>query len=414
MTGKSYAQTSELQRGSLKQYPPELQAVPRNFHGFKYLPSLAITGLYDSNVFGDTDNETSDLITKIKPQLSMTKDYGNLFLSLNTHVELSRYMEQSSENKADYYGRFSGQYVLNSKWKVPFGITYSQTTRDRGSPTANIERTDKPLTTDYSHYSLGAVRTFNRLSVGLIGTYSAFKLEDGVSETNPVNRIIFSDNDHSTAEGRLEMTYEFLRGSGSSEAPEHFLYANFRAGEQNFERRSWTGNDFDGLRRDRNIYGALAGFQTKYKDIISAKIGAGVIRQDFSESSLEATQNLDFEADISYLIRPKLLLGFTAGRDIRQDNDLLQGLVESSYALSAEYELRHDLYLRTGLGYVVSDFLGDLDREDKDVSASVGLDYILNPRFSLSSEILHLQRDSSSSNRNLDKSVVSLRLKTNF
>lgn len=405
--GGAYAQTTEIKKPALVETPAEYQPKGLMFRGFHYMPSLTVTSQYDDNIYAASRNEQSDIVTTIRPNLTVSKDYKGLFLNLQAGGDFKRYGEYDSENKDGYNFALKGNFEANSRMKFPFSLSHSTRARDRFDPLGTSLTTSEPLRVKNDEASFGVVRRFNRLSLGLIGRYGLTDLEDGMSGVTPV---IFSDNNRSEAEGRIELTYEFLRGESSSEAPEHYLYAILKRGHQDFEKRSFDGVDFTGLKRDRDTMGALVGFQTNYKDRLLANIGGGYMEQNFEEASLGSTGTYDLKADIDYLLTPKWMLGFEAGREIAQDNDVLRGIVQSQYALTSQYELLHNIYLDSALGYGTDDFT-DTAREDENVSGKVGLSYVLSPRLKGTLEGFRLERESSEAGRDMGRSVVMIGIK---
>lgn len=404
----AWAQTTEVKKPALKEIPAEYQPNGLMFRGFRYMPSLMVASQYDSNIYATDRNERSDIVTSIRPNLSVSKDYKGLFLDFKAGGDFKRYAEYDSENKNGYNFALDGNFEANSRMKFPFSISHTTRARDRADPLGTGLTTSEPLRVRHDEASFGVVRRFNRLSLGLIGRYGLNDLEDGADIAG--TPVIFSDNNRSEAEGRIELTYEFLRGENSSEAPEHYLYAVLRRGHQDFEKRSFDGTDFAGLKRDRGTMGGLVGFQTNYKDKLLANIGAGYMQQDFEEASLGTTGTYDLKADIDYLLTPKWMLGFKAGREIAQDNDVLRGIVRSQYALTSQYELLHNMYFDSALGYGTDDFT-DTAREDENVSGKLGLSYVFSPRLKGTLEGFRMERESSEAGRDMDRSVVMIGIK---
>lgn len=119
----------------------------------------------------------------------------------------------------------------------------------------------------------------------------------------------------------------------------------------------------------------LIGFETDYKGIIFANIGGGIIRQQFEDPSLEAVQNFDFDANIEWNATQKMTLGFTGGRTINQDNGFVQGVLQTDYKATLDYEILHNIYWNSSLGLSLYDFQEN-DRKDTVWSGGGGLRYL--------------------------------------
>ena len=388
--------------------PQDLQSKPLSYKGFKYLPQLTLTGKYDSNIFISSQDEIGDYSLATTPEITIAKEYGRFASSLNLKTNIERFASESSENKNTYSAEFESDFYANSRWTIPFNAAYYDSVLDRSSPIGNLSTSEKPLEFSSWNANTGIIRKFNRLSLSLIGSYSEITYKDGISVQNGTP-VVLSDNDRSTMGLNLGLVYELPREGSSDGVPEHYLFANVIGGRQDFKRLSYSNGAFSGVDKSRDTLSVLVGFKTGYKGILNAQLGAGILNQYFEDPTLDETSTYDLLANIDFALTKKATLNFLAGRDISQDNDIVQGIVLTDYNLGLDYEIKHNLYSSLSLGYTTSEF-DTIDREDEDYSAGLELYYVLNPKFSAKASASHVFRDSTQDLRDYKRNIFMLSL----
>ena len=386
--------------------PEELRAQGLVYKGFVYNPSVVVETRYDSNILSQNDDERSDYIVSIRPKLQVGKDYDGHRFSLEASGNISRFAKRPEENSEEFSLSGGALINANSKWSFPLEIERSRTKRARNAPTPNA-LTRKPLNIDKFKGSIGVTRNFNRLSLTLQGEYQDVEFQDGV--LNGGNDVaVFSDDNREVYGGELNLKYEIPRGRNSADI-EHSLFTTLAYSHQDNDTNSFVSGSFSGPSGDRDIAGLIAGFQTSYKGLLFARLGAGFIHQDFKESSLESTFDIDFLADIEYQIRPKISLYLQAEREIDQDNGFVSGVENSRFLLGTNYEIHHDLYLKAETEYKNFDFK-NANREDDDFTGRIGLRYLNSRNIKSELDVSYTQRDSTVPVNEFDRFIFLLRL----
>lgn len=405
ISSAAFAQTPPIEMGA--RVPADLQSPGFVYKGFVYAPSLTLNTVYDDNIYASGSAEQDDFVFTLVPKLSLRKEYDRLTINAQTRAEIDRYAENADEDKQSYFGAVNGEFSANSRWQFPFSFDYSNSFRDRSGSVGTLLTTDKPTGIDQFSGEAGVVHRFNRLSLGLIGEYSNITLEDGISDDGTATPVIYSDKDRDSLGGRIEARYDLLRGDTSGDSPEHALFATLGASKQYYDRLTYTGGSFSGLTNDQTITSGLAGFETTYKGLLTARLGVGFLHRLFEAPSLEETTDVDYEADVKYLVTPKMNLGFKVGREVDQDNDIQQGLLKTTYAFVPEYEIYHDLYLNGQLRYTTNEFVNET-REDDDILMGLGLKYYINKNLESEIGIRHTTRDSTLDTADTERTIFLL------
>lgn len=374
--------------------------------GFILVPKLTLHTIYDSNVLATNNNEKSDVSMLLTPSLNVQKKYGNHVFVFGGETEIERYISQSGENSEAYKGYLRGILEGNSRWQFPFSAIYTQKPRSRSTPVTTLTPTER-LNINTFHVDAGVTRRFNRLSLTLLGEYTDITYEDGVSLDSGAP-VIFSDDDRTRTGAKLKLRYDFPRDSAGNQA-EHILYANIGYGQSEYKRRQFFGQGFTGPDADNTDMGILVGFETDYKGLVFANIGAGFIRKIYDDPLLNNINTYDLTADIAYNLTPKLTLNAMAERSIDQDNGLAQGVITTDYQIGADYELLHNLYLGGNIGYTSYDFQ-DISREDESMKSAVHLKYLHSRHFESGLEMRYEDRTSNIQDNEFDRLELLFRL----
>lgn len=316
-------------------------------------------------------------------------------------AEDKRYYDLTDENNTTYDATAALNLQATKSLKIPFRIRHQKDTLSRSMP-GTSRFTQTPLYSFRSNASTGIDYRFNRLALKLLGNYERRSFDDGTSNVNG-EHILLSDNDRTSTGVSLLATYNIPRSG--EDAPEHTLFAGLTIGKQKFDAASdSSGTDTSSIRSNKNV-SFLAGLKTRYKDILTGDIGIGYITYDYDSPLAESVDSFDLEADISYLITPKLTLNFAAEREINQDSNFVQGFIKTLYTLGAEYEFLHNLYGSLNASYENADFINNT-REDNTYGTEAALRYIHSARLESRASILLETRDSNITGSDYDQMIM--------
>lgn len=378
--------------------PEALRAERLHFKGFSYQSALSLETVYNSNILADESGEKSDYITAIKPLLTVEKVYDGHLFYLDADANIERYATRSEEDKEEFRISGGGEFDLNSRWSFPFRVYLIRDKRSRDTPT-DAQRTTSPLAIKKAGLSAGVNRKFNRLTIGLLGRYRDVSYEDSAAEQTGAP-IVFSDQDRQEFGATLSAGYELKN--------DHTLFADLSYRRLNFDRLEFDGTSFSGSSGDRDEVTFLTGFQTEYKDFLYARLGVGVLHQNFDDN-FDSTTNFNFKADVAYNFFPKYTFNLNAERLISQDNGFTNGVTETLYEAGLDYEIRHNMLVETLLQYQTFEF-ETTGREEKDTSGGINIRYIHSPYLQTVLGITHEQRNSNQIDSDFDRTIYLLRL----
>ena len=390
-----------------RRLPSDLRVTGMEYKGFVYKPSIEVEAGFNTNILTEKDNKKSDYIISMRPQLEIEKKYDAHIFSLKARGDIRRYMTRTDENREDFYIGGGALIEANSRWSFPFSIERLREQRPRSSPTPT-GLTRKPLSVDRFKTKAGATRSFNRFSLSFEAEYEDVDFQNGpLEDSNDI--AVFKDNNREAVNGRLILSYNVPRGTEEDEV-EHKLFAEMVYGFQDYDNRAFSDGIYSGPSGDRDIAGLITGFETKYKGLLFARLGAGFIHQNFDDAALDSTLDFDFLADIEYLIAPKLSLFLVGERNIDQDNGFISGITRSRFQTGANAELLHNFYLTAEAEYEHFDFK-NVDRKDEDYTGRLRLRYLNSRNITSEFDVGYTQRESSITSNEFDQLIFLLRLR---
>lgn len=378
------------------------------YRGFILSPRLSVQERYDSNVLASESNESDDFITTISPALHIKKQYGAHEVYMGGHADFDLYKEETDENATRFSTYLRGILAGSRSWSFPFAFQYKQLPRNRQTPQTRSSANERKNIESFEG-EVGVTRNFNRLSLTLLGTYDRVRNEDGVA-FDTLDPVIFSDKDRDRFGGDLKARYEIPRDLFGLNT-EHVLFADLSYGRGRYKNRDFQipTQSFSGPYGHHDEYALMTGFETRYKGLIFAKLGAGYKRQNYDDSALKDVNVTTLSADIDYNITPKLRINLNAERDVEPDTGLTQGILTTVLSGGFDYELQHNLYLGFNTEYTNYDFQA-LTREDEDLTSSVYLKYFSNPKFHSGIEFRHQNRTSTFSDNEFERYEALIRL----
>lgn len=385
--------------------PESLQHKIYNYRGFSYFADLQLEGEYNTNILAESRDESSDFITRAKPLIIVRKAYDGHVAIFGSGANIERHMDLKNEDKEDFYLFTRGRLVPSNSLQIPFNIRLDRADRKRESPRRQ-SLSEEPISVRRFLAETGFIKRFNRLSVGMLGTYRDTSFEDQVSAVNG-QPVINSDLDRKSYRGTLTFKYEIP--SEKEALAEYTFYTDLYAQHQDFARGEFRNGSFSGDNATNDGYGFLSGFKTNYKGFLFADLGLGYLSLRYNDEDLEDISILDLHADVKYNVTPKATLNFRASRDVSQDNGFIQGVTETAYKAGLDYELQHNMYLGGDLEHVAYVF-EEVDRLDEDDwIGRLNFRYLHSAHFESNIELMHMERNSDDEEFAFDRSVILLR-----
>ncbi len=151
--------------------------------GFTVRPEVAVSGIYDSNIFATPTDEVEDSIMLFAPTLAADSGWARHKLEFDLGGAFARYSSNDDEDYDDYWASTDGRYDLSDNTNLFGGLGYSHEHEDRGSP-EDEQAGDEPTVYDSSRAHAGISHDWGKLGVRLGGTYEDLKFDDAGTLNN--------------------------------------------------------------------------------------------------------------------------------------------------------------------------------------------------------------------------------------
>ena len=366
------------------------------------MPQLSFQTLYNDNLYATSENETSDIAEHVIPAITVKTLQDRHFFGLQANAEIIRQLEQTSENRENYYVNAGGYFEARHDLLLPYSLTYTVDHQSRADNLSQVFTRD-PLEISELVAEAGVAYRPNRIGLSATGRHIRKRYDDGVSLRDPSVRVVKSDADFNTNELELEASYEF--------PVNHTAFIRGTAGKTEFEDSIYDdgSNTYTGTFRDSVNGRILAGIITNYKGILLSDIGVGYAATNYDDESIDDVGSFAVDADIEWNITKLTTLGLNVTRSIVQDNEIVQGIVQTAGTFTVDHELQRNLLLNGYITYLNRDF-ENITREDDLYRLGLGVLYRPSPYFNIKGEYIHTNQDSTFDGSEFDQNIFMVRL----
>ena len=366
------------------------------------LPQLSFQTLYNDNLYATSENETSDIAEHVIPAITVKTLQDRHFFGLQANAEIIRQLEETSENRENYYLNAGGYFEARHDLLLPYSLTYTVDHQSRADNLSQVFTRD-PLEISELVAEAGVAYRPNRIGLSATGRHIRKRYDDGVSLRDPSVRVVKSDADFNTNELELEASYEF--------PVNHTAFIRGTAGKTEFEDSIYDdgSNTYTGTFRDSVNGRILAGIITNYKGILLSDIGVGYAATNYDDESIDDVGSFAVDADIEWNITKLTTLGLNVTRSIVQDNEIVQGIVQTAGTFTVDHELQRNLLLNGYITYLNRDF-ENITREDDLYRLGLGVLYRPSPYFNIKGEYIHTNQDSTFDGSEFNQNIFMVRL----
>lgn len=347
------------------------------YASFLLYPEIVLTHGYDSNIYAERKNETSDLVTTISPVLVAKSKWDRHTLNFGMGADADIYMHHSAENVTDYWLGAGGQFDFSENSYVFGNLFHSHNHEDRGSADA------VPGLTPTQYNSTEANVGFARKD-GAISTSARLDSEK-LDFSTPAGAVSPYNNDDRS---RRQDSVVARVGYAVSPALEPFIQAEADA------RRYDKTLDDNGFQRSSDGYRVALGMEFRPSPNLQGEAYIGQMHQKFDDSRFADVNQPYFGADLSW----KPLAGTTATAFLERtlEETTVSGAsssVDTTLGAKVEKVLSQNMLVNGRMAYTRSDFKG-VGRNDEILDAGAGLKYYVTPTVFLGADYRFVNRDS--------------------
>jgi hypothetical protein len=364
--------------------PRQIQAGPATIDA-----SLSVDADYNSNIFATPTDEEGDVIVQFRPHVSAEAPWRNTVLNAVAYADLRRFTDNTQENVNTFGANLTASLNPSRAQSASAKVSYDRTFERRDDPDANSAATDPLTTID----NLGAEVRYNYRP-------GRFGVSTGVGVTN-ANYRRDEDDDRDLTTYRVS-----ARGLVGVSSNVDVFVEGYTA-----IRDARLAVDRNGINRDSTTYGAFAGVALDLTEKLDGEIGAGVFRAALKDPTLEDFTGLGVSGNLRWSPRPRTGVTLSVFRgDVATIRNGASGRIDFRARAEVIQEIRHNVRARAGVGYRNGRFRTVNPQIEKDVSARIGGEYLLNRHVVLNAEYEFRNRNSTLATDDFNAHIVGVSL----
>jgi hypothetical protein len=399
------ATQEDLKRGEtvLERPRPELEPLGIRAGSFLIYPRIEAASVYDDNVFATENDTESDVLFQVRPDVTVQSDFNNHSLRFRTGAEIGRFVENSSENYADYFVTADGRVDILRDTNVTLQVAHRKDHEGRSDPDSSTENNPEEVNgraEPVEYTQTGAVaafnQRFNRVSARVSFGADYYSFQD----------VALRAGGTSDQSGRDRWEYDTIVQLGYDIQP----------GYQAFIRGTYNIVEYDRstANRDSDGYEIVGGARFDLTNLITGEVFAGYLQRDYDLQQFSDFSGVAYGLDLAWSVTQLTTVRGLVSRTVEETTLLNASSRDRTlYSLGVDHELLRSVILSGRAQYRQDDFQG-ANRNDDYYTASIGATYALNRNFYLEGTYTYETRDSNVAGEDYDSNLVLLSVGAHF
>ncbi len=314
---------------------PAYDAVGIRLGSIRVLPTLGLTGSWDSNVLARSEDAVSDFSATLVPAVRAEWNTPRRQLSLDGEIRLRRYAELHRQNDEQYRAQAAARFEISGNTSISANLGWADVTATRGTFENGFQIGD-PLRMRELNGNLSVRQRFNRLTLVANAAASRFRYGDVRLDDGTLIDQSFR-NGHQIG-GSVLARYEV--------GPRLSLVSRVTANKFDYSDPSPLTN------RDATAYSVTGGISYELTQLLEAEVDAGIQKHNFRNPAFGDISGLALNARLRWYPTPLLSVRFDVSqRTTTSSFNATSAVVVTSGRLSADYELRRNLLLSADVNY---------------------------------------------------------------
>jgi hypothetical protein len=359
---------------------------------FKVIPSLALKGEYNDNVFFDEKNERSDYIATVAPGLDIINRTERLDFSLGGHLRIIRYRDQDDLDAEDYDGSGRLSYSLSPILRVHAGALYDKSTQpDRDVVETGLVQNRRTRRRQRYNGGLDYSMT-EKAAVALNYTYQ----DDDWNSPDP------DDEDWTLNSGDLLFTYDLSGTIPNTVGRLNATYANA---------------DYETTETD--YYAGTLGFVHQFSEIYSVQLDAGARYTDSEFENNRSDQKWGGKGYLGLIYGGEFTRAdLSASYDVAAASGRRGPVERTRFVINARHQFLEKLWLGISAGYYLNksseEEFAQNEIDEKTVRVRPGFDWEIHRFVSLDGAYEYVYTDDNADNTDTDRHKVYVQVKFSY
>lgn len=357
---------------------------------FIFYPSVAEAAVYDSNIYGEANTPTADWRFITTPTLTIQSELPRHAFDMTVFGRFMNFAENTDQNYANFGASARAALHIDHAHTLSVAAGAKRQHEERSAITAS-QLAAEPVPVDQYRASIGLTRDAGRLYGTIAAT--AERLDYHSVPAIGGGRLSQDYRDQDLYAAQLRAGYRISPG---------FDFVTKVRGTRQYNEAEAPGLE----NRDSTGYEVSAGLAFETDPLVRWRVLGGYGVRNFDRADLGSVATSLLEAQAQWLATHRLTLTATASRKI--DDELGaddNGRIETIGNVTADYEIRHDLFVGVHAGFTRADFIGS-SREDDIMKAGVTLDYYYTKNMLFTLGYTYENRDSNDADFDMDRSQV--------
>ena len=357
---------------------PELQPLGIRAGSFLIFPALGLDETYNDNVFAtrsheiETDgnksknNKKSDLVTDVKPEISVESDWANHALNFKAGADSGVYSQYSRLDYNDWFVSGDGRLDITRNAAFFAGGGFAHEHEDPGAPDAPSSAkqvTEYDLTTGFARY----IQKFGRFNA--TGEGAVVRTDYDKTNTFSGDELTNTARDITVYSGGGRLGYELV--------PHYEAYVKVEGNDRHYDTNNQPGTEND-IERNSQGYTAVTGVALDLGGVLFGDVYAGYLAQYFNDSTFDNVSTFTAGGTLTWNVTTLTTLNARAARLFQ---DTIQtgspGIIRTTGGVSADHELLRNLILSASMT-VTNDNYIDNNRNDYYYIPGIGARYLMN------------------------------------
>ncbi|HEX2524954.1 MAG TPA: outer membrane beta-barrel protein [Geminicoccus sp.] len=361
---------------------------------FLLFPSIDTSISFDSNVNATEDDEDSDIILGVTPEINATSTWSRHQLNASAYIDGGKYLSEDQNDFLDFGLGVGGRYDVSRAGSFRAQASYDRLHESKDDPD-RVVFGDSEIA-EYDRYVArgGYQHRFNRITLAGDLLYRLYDYDSFEVDGQTVDQSVRNNQQYG---GNLRVGYALSPRIGVFTQANYLFY--------DYDNETSGGRD-----QDSEKYGLSVGTSLDFTSILFGEASIGYQKQEYKSDAFENQDGLSADVALTWNVTTLSTLQLIGSRDFLPSSSGGTSRLSTDVALVGHHELLRNLILNAQLVYENEDY--EQTTLERDIyTAGFGADYLLTRNFSAGAEYEFRTQDSTSEGGDYDKHVVMLRLR---
>ena len=387
---------------------PEFTPQPMRVSTFDVRPNATVSVENNSNVFAADNDEQSDMILRVKPEVFARSNWSRHYVAAQANVDHRQYFDLDDETRTGYFGGLNGGFNVSRDFTLTGKASTHLRHENRGETGAQrgiLEPAEIDINT------LGAGVEFQRDRIRVQADFEQRDLDYG-------NLKVAADSTISPNRDFRDHTAKILSGRAAyAITPDLAVFGTVRVTDREYDTIGESGQLLD-----TEVTNFSAGLSFQTPQLVRGEIAVGYLEEDRADPNLDKQDGVSFDVDLDWLPTQLTKVSLRTKRETQtlslpstEEQEVFPSALVTDTTLTVAHELRRNVILFGEVGQRMEEYdeagpnLGAFDLKYNTIGA--GATYKMNRNAHFVVRVDHRQRDHDRPNQDFSQNIISASVK---